>query len=75
MITKKEMIERSKGTEDMTRAHTGKLESDIKDLTAQRTNVNLSPKDKRDIKELMQTTNLSEGIRALLRDVKRTRGL
>ena len=75
MISKKEMLERSKGVEDVARVHTGKLESDIKDMTAQRTNVNLSPKDKREIKELMQTTNLSEGIRSMLREAKRTRGL
>jgi len=74
-MTKKEMIAASKGTADMTRVHTAGLEADIKDMDAQRTNVNLSPKDKREIKELMQTKNLSEGIRSMLREIKRARGL
>ena len=74
-MTKKEMIAASKGTADMTRVHTADLEASIKDMDAQRTNVNLSPKDKREIKELMQTKNLSEGIRSMLREIKRARGL
>jgi len=74
-MTKKEMIERSKGVEDVSRVHTQNLEKDILEMTAQRTNVNLCPKDKKEIKSLMQTNNLSEGIRSLLREVKRARGL
>jgi len=74
-MTKKEMIERSKGVEDVSRVHTQNLEKEILEMTAQRTNVNLCSKDKKEIKSLMQTNNLSEGIRSLLREVKRARGL
>ena len=75
-ISKREMLERTKGVEDVTRrVHTEKLEAEIKDLKPERTNVNLSPKDKREIKEMMGTNNLSNALRFAIKEARDRRGM
>ena len=76
MSSKKEILARTVGIEDVIRGNGVKeLREAVEAMTTERTNVMLSPKDKKEIKELIGTKNLSEAIRAMLRDFKRIKGL
>jgi len=73
MVDKKAILAKTMAAAKVKRTVVDDLKDNIKDLTAAHTHIMLSPKDKRAVKMLMGTNNLSEAIRACIREAESSR--